>query len=292
MDEETQERLQARVLTLAGEIGERNLFRPRALQAAAEYISEEWRRQGYAVQEHTYEVRGLRCANLQIGRIGRIRPEEILLVGAHYDSVCGSPGANDNASGVAALLEISGLFTRVDPARTVHFVAFVNEEPPFFPGHQMGSQVYAEAARARGDRIRMMVSLETIGYYSSEPGSQRLPPLFRFFYPTRADFIAFVSNLRSRKLMHRAVRAFRRHSDFHAEQVATLALVPGVSWSDHHSFWRRGYPAFMVTDTAFYRYPYYHSAADTPEKLCYQPLARVTDGLHRAFASLACDDLD
>jgi Zn-dependent M28 family amino/carboxypeptidase len=156
----------------------------------------------------------------------------------------------------------------------------------------MGSLVYARAARKRGDRIRLMISLEMLGYYSSKPGSQLYPPLFRFFYPDRAEFIAFVSNLRSRRLMHRAVQVFRTHSDFPLEHTTSVALVRGVAASDHFSFWRQGYPAFMVTDTAYYRYPYYHTAFDTPDKLCYQPFADLTYGLCQTFNSLASGALD
>jgi len=287
MNEETLEnRLRLHVHTLAGEIGERNVFRPSALQAAADYITEEWRKQGYAVMPQCYEVLGVRCANLEVRREGRTRPEEIVLVGAHYDSVRGSPGANDNGSGVAALLEISRRFIQIEPEITVRFVAFVNEEPPFFLWKNMGSLVYARAARRRGDRIRLMVSLEMLGYYSNEPRSQHYPPLFRFFFPDQAEFIAFVSNLRSRRAMLQAVHAFRAHSNFPLEYVTTFAFIPGAAASDHFSFWRQGYPAFMVTDTAYYRYAYYHTAADTPEKLCYESFARVTDGLYQTFAAL------
>lgn len=282
--------LEAHVVKLAGEIGERNVFIPQALHSAADYIAAAWRDQGYQVIPYTYRVEGVDCANLEITRRGQRRPEEFLLIGAHYDSVIGSPGANDNGSGVAALLELSRLFTRLTPDISVRFVAFVNEEPPFFMGKQMGSLVYARMARGRGDKIRLMASLETIGYFRSEPGSQRYPLLFRAFYPDRGDFIAFVSNLKSRRMMRRAAAAFRAYSDFPLEQTATFALIPGVAWSDHFSFWRQRYRAFMVTDTAFYRYPYYHTANDTPEKLDYASLARVTSGLFRAFAALAGRD--
>lgn len=281
------ERLKTHVEHLAGEVGERNVFRPRALQAAAEYIDREWRRQGYQVRHQTYEARGVPSINLEITRRGNSRPEEFLLLGAHYDSVIGSPGANDNASGVAALLELSRLFTEAEPSRSVRFVAFVNEEPPFFYWGQMGSMVYAREARRRGDDIRLMISLETIGCYSQRPGSQRYPPLLSFFYPDRGNFIAFVSNLRSRRALRRLVEAFQSHSDFPAESAALPALIPGVSWSDHLSFWRQGYRAVMVTDTAFYRYPYYHTGRDTPEKLDYDAMARLTDGLFRAVLELA-----
>lgn len=286
------QRLRAHVERLAGEIGERNVFRPEALRAAADYIEAEWRSQGYQVVPRRYDLSGTEWANLEVARPGSVRPAEILLIGAHYDSVRGSPGANDNASGVAALLELSRLFADIAPALTVRFVAFVNEEPPFFMTRRQGSVVYAKAARARGDAIRLMVSLESIGCYSDEHGSQRYPPLFGFFYPRQGNFIAFVSDLRSRALMRHAAQVFRRHSDFPLEHIATSRFIPGVAWSDHLSFWRQGYPAFMITDTAFYRDRYYHTSRDTPEKLAYPELTRLTAGLAETFAALALGGLD
>jgi Zn-dependent M28 family amino/carboxypeptidase len=283
----TPEQLQHHVYTLAGDIGERNVFRPHALQAAADYITEEWRRQGYAVTPQPYQVKGVRCMNLEATCLGNRQPDDIILIGAHYDSVQGSPGADDNSSGVAALLELSRLFTGTEPAITVRFVAFVNEEFPFFALKNMGSLVYARAARQRGDQIRLMVSLEMLGYYSSEPGSQHYPPLFKYCYPDRGDFIAFVSNLRSYKQLRQAVKTFRAHSDFFIEHLAAPILVPGIALSDQFSFWRQGYPAFMITDTAFYRNPWYHTARDTPDRLCYEPFARLTNGLYHTFAALA-----
>jgi Peptidase family M28 len=280
-------RLRLHVEQLAGKIGERNVFCPMALQAAASYIEHEWDQQGYAVTQIGYDVSGVRCLNLEITRSGGARQREILLLGAHYDTVTGSPGANDNASGISALLELSRLFTGINPTLTVRFVAFVNEEPPFFMTRQQGSMVYAEAARRRGDDIRLMASIETIGWYSSEPGSQSYPPLFNLFYPDRADFIGFVSNFRSRAAMQRLAVAFRANSDFPLETAATFSFVPGVSWSDHRSFWRESYRAVMITDTAFYRYRHYHQPSDTPDKLVYPELARVTAGLFAAFSELA-----
>jgi hypothetical protein len=280
-------RIEAHVRALAGAIGERNVFRPQALRAAADYIEATWRAQGYAVQAQVYDAYGVACANLEVSRPGRARPGEILLIGAHYDSVRGCPGANDNGSGVAAMLEISRHFADLAPAITVRFVAFVNEEPPSFFTGQQGSAVYAEAARKRGDDIRLMVSLETIGCYFDEPGSQRYPPLFRHFFPDRGNFLGLVSDLRSRRTLRRMARTFRRHSDFPLEHVATFRWVPGVAWSDHLSFWRCGYQALMVTDTAFYRYRYYHTPEDTPDKVAYHPLGRATEGLCRCFADLA-----
>ncbi len=271
------DRLRAHLRRLAVDIGERNVFRPGTLEAAARYIEGQWTAQGYAVRPVTYEVEGTECANLEATLAGT--GEEVFVVGAHYDSVRGSPGANDNGSGVAALLEISRLLAGERPHRTLRFVAFVNEEPPFFWWRNMGSMVYARRARERGDRIVGMVSLETIGYYSSRPGSQRYPLFLRLFYPGRGDFLGFVSNLRSRKLLRRAVAAFRAASDWPVQSVAMFEFVPGIGWSDHLSFWRQGWPALMITDTAPYRYPWYHTPQDTADKVDYEALATVTDGL-------------
>ena len=158
--------------------------------------------------------------------------------------------------------------------------------------HRQGSRVYAREARARGEDIRLMVALETIGYYSDAPGSQRYPPLFGYFYPNRANFVGLVSDFRSRRTMRRLARAFREASNFPLQHVATFRFIPGVAWSDHLSFWSEGYRAVMVTDTAFNRYAYYHSAEDTPDKLTYVPFAQVTTGLARAFSALAMNGVD
>ncbi len=284
--------LAGHVRRLGGEIGERNVFRPRALAAAADHIEGTWRAQGYRVARQAYETHGVRCANLEAALPGGSRPDEVLLIGAHYDSVLGSPGANDNGSGVAALLELSRLFAAERPALTVRFVAFVNEEPPFFSTRKQGSMVYARAARARGDDIRLMVSLETIGCYSERPGSQHYPPPFGLFYPDAGNFLGFVADLRSRGVMRRVAKAFREACDFPLEHVATFRVLPGIDWSDHRSFWRHGYRAFMVTDTAPFRYRYYHGPGDTPDKLSYPEFVGATEGLWGAFRAIAQQGLD
>lgn len=282
----TPDTLVRHVNQLAGVIGERNVFQPNAYSDAAHYIEATWRGFGYDVSVQEYDAGRVRFANLEATRIGT-RPDQILLIGAHYDSVRGSPGANDNASGVAAMLELSRLFSAIQPTVSVRFVAFANEEPPFFRGRHQGSVVYAKSARARGDDIRLMISLETVGYFSDDAGSQHYPPLFRYFYPDTGSFIGLVSNFQSRRLMRLVAKMFRATSDFPLQQVATFAFVPGISWSDHRSFWRQGYPAFMVTDTAFYRYRYYHTDADTPDKLSYPQFAEMTEGLYLALSRLA-----
>ena len=281
------ERLESHVRTLAETIGERNVWRPGALADAAEYTGQQWLDMEYEVTSQSYDVENVSCSNLEVTRPGVRRPDEILLVGAHYDSVFGSPGANDNGSGVAALLEIARELADANLDRTVRFVAFVNEEPPFFPGRLMGSRVYARTARDRRDDIRFMVALETIGCYSDRPGSQHYPPLFRHFYPDRGNFIAFVSDFRSRAALRRFTNAFRKNSEFPVESLATFSWIPGVSWSDHQSFWRNGYRALMVTDTAPYRYPHYHAATDLPGELNYDAMATVVDGLSGTLRALA-----
>lgn len=284
---ELRERLQGHVAVLAGTIGERNLWRYEALQAAADYVEQSLRMMGYRVSWQDYVVEGKTVRNIEAERTGAVLPGEIVLLGAHYDSVVGSPGANDNATGVAALLELARRLSKDRPARGVRFVAFVNEEPPFFYTPAMGSRVYARRAAARDERIVAMLSLETLGYYSEAPGSQRYPFPFGFFYPDRGHFVAFVGNLASRALVRRCVRSFRSHTTFPAEGLAAPGWMRGVHWSDHGSFWREGYPALMVTDTALYRYPHYHARSDTPDQLDYERLARVVAGLHRVSLDLA-----
>jgi Zn-dependent M28 family amino/carboxypeptidase len=280
-------RLRRRVETLAGEIGERHVGRPKALHAAESFIAGELAALGYDVARQTYVAQGVESSNLEVVIPGGSRASEIVLVGAHYDTVPGSPGADDNASGVAGVIEIARTLRGARLSRTVKLVAFVNEEPPFFYFGEMGSRVYARAARARGDDIRVMLSLEMLGCYSDAAGTQAYPPLLGFFYPEAGNFIAFVSNLRSRRALKDVVRAFKGGSDFPVEKLASPGIVPGVSWSDQLSFWREGYPGVMVTDTAFYRYRHYHQATDTPDRIDYARMAKVVDGLATAVASLA-----
>jgi hypothetical protein len=281
------DRLSGHVRTLAGSIGERNLWHYEALGAAADYIERTFTELGYRPEDEPFESRGQEVRNIVAERRGAISPKEIILVGAHYDSVLGSPGANDNGSGVAALLELARLLRGRELPRTVRFVAFVNEEPPLYHTSEMGSLVHARAAKARGDGIRAMLSLETIGHYSDEPGSQQYPFPLNWFYPDTANFVGFVGNLSSRRLVRRAVRAFRRQVPFPAEGASVPERIPGVGWSDHWSFWQVGYRAIMVTDTAFYRYAHYHTEGDTPDKVDYERTARVVAGLAGVIAELA-----
>lgn len=279
--------LEKHVRILAGEIGPRNTVAHPALIAAASYIEETFTKLGFEVRSQSFEADGHPVRNLEAGLLGHTRPEEIIVIGAHYDTVVGCPGANDNGSAVAALLELARLLADEPLARTVRFVAFVNEEPPYFETELMGSRVYAAEAARRQEQIMAMLSLETIGYYTSAPGSQRYPFPFNLFYPNSGNFIGFVGNLASRQLVRRCVAHFRRQAQFPSEGVAAPGWIPGVFWSDHASFWRHGYPAVMVTDTALFRYPYYHTPQDTVDKLDYPRLARVVRGLAHLIRDLA-----
>ena len=279
------EELRANVQKLAGEIGERNLWHYAQLNAAADFIEKSFSRAGLYPRRDTYEVHGQACHNIEV-EIPGARPE-ILLIGAHYDSVFGSPGANDNGTGVAATLALARRFAGRRTDHTLRFVAFVNEEPPYFLSDEMGSFVYAGRCKARGDKISAMISLETIGYFSDAPNSQRYPsPGLGIFYPKIGNFIGFVSNVQSRTLLRRVVALFRKHAKIPSEGAALPAFIPGVSWSDQWSFWRNGYPGIMVTDTAPFRYPHYHSSSDTPDKLDYDRFTLVVSGMEKVIEDL------
>jgi Zn-dependent M28 family amino/carboxypeptidase len=278
-------RLRQHVRVLAEEIGERNLSRPEALYAARDYLVRELEAQGYAVRLQGYQVNGAPCENVEVMLPGAADQAPTLVVGAHYDSALGTPGADDNASAVAALLEMARALGQARPRERVRLVAYVNEEPPYSFSPDMGSRVHALDCHRRGEQVRM-IALEMLGYYRDLPHSQHYPPLFRYRYPDRGDFIGFVSNLRSRTWLDRVFRAFRAGSALPSERAATLGWIPGIGLSDHSSYWHFGYPALMVTDTAFFRNPHYHTARDRPETLDYARLGQVTEGLIGAVLRL------
>jgi hypothetical protein len=286
-EQKISENLRRHVEALAGQIGERNVWRPEALAAAAGYIRDELEGLGYEVAAQPFESEGLTVENLEVELPGTTSPREIVVLGAHYDTVVGSPGANDNGSGVAALLELARLLAGSDFARSLRLVAFANEEAPFFYTDAMGSTLYARRARRRGESVEAMLSLETIGYYTDRPHSQHYPFPFALFYPDTGDFVGFVGDLASRPLVRRALGAFRASTAFPSQGVAAPGRMDGVHWSDHWSFWQAGYPAIMITDTAPFRYPHYHAPTDTPDRLDYPAFARVTRGLAEVAAELA-----
>jgi len=268
------------VHALAGAIGERSVRRRDAQRRAAEFIEA-------SLRESNLDARTV-SGNIAAELRGSKSPGEIVIVGAHYDSAEGSPGANDNGTGVAAVLALARRFAGCAPERTLRFVAFVDEEPPSFGTDAMGSRIDARACRERGDDVVAMLSLETLGCYSDEPGSQRYPiPLLGLIYPDRGDFVTFVGSVASRSLVRRAIGAFRERAPFPSEGAALPGWIPGVGWSDHESYWREGYPAIMVTDTALFRDPRYHTAQDTAEHVDLERLARVVEGLGAVVEDLS-----
>jgi hypothetical protein len=280
--------LRREVQHLAVDIGERNVRnRPQQLAQAADYIEAQFKAAGYEVKRQEYEVSKVKCCNLEAEIPGKTRAGETVVVGAHYDTVVGTPGANDNTSGVAATLALARRFSNRKNDRTVRFVAFVNEEPPYFQTDQMGSRVYARQCREQGNNIVAMLSLETLGWYDDRPDSQNYPPPFGLLYPSTGNFIGFIGNTASRDLVRQAIGTFRQHEQFPSEGAAVPEAIPGVGFSDQWSFWQEKYPAIMVTDTALFRYPHYHRAGDTIDKVDFDRMSRVVRGLEKVVAELA-----
>lgn len=256
--------------------GPRNSWTLSAMRAAAAYIERSFIESGYRAERHAYapELGGENViAETRGSAMG------IVVIGAHYDSVFDSPGADDNASGVAGLLALARHFANARTKRTVRFVAFANEEPPHFQTETMGSLAYARRCHERGERITAMLSLEMLGYFDERPGAQQYPPPLSLLYPNTGDFIGFAGNLRSGALVRRCTKAFRKHARIDAQSAAVPELIPQIGWSDQWSFWQFGWPALMVTDTALFRNPHYHTPHDTPDTLDYDRMGRVVEGL-------------
>jgi hypothetical protein len=267
------ERLRAHVSAIAST--EHNTATPAELEAAARYIEHALHTEGYQVRRQEYQAGGQKVRNIEVSVANvapNARPARIFIIGAHYDSAPGAPGANDNGSGTAAVLELARMLKDMRPSQgtEIKFVFFVNEEPPWLSGNmrgeEMGSMQHARKMHAEG---------------------QKLPPGLEGRYPDAGNFIAFVGTLESSRLVQDSLAAFRNVSDFPAHGLAAPAYVQGVTLSDHSSYHRFGYPAIMITDTAFMRYPYYHTSEDTPDKIDYQSTARVVAGLARTITALA-----
>jgi len=280
--------LKAHVVAVASE--EHNVKHPAALERSARYIEATLSGLGYTVSRQEFETEGVKVRNLEVRRSGPDTGKtRLVVVGAHYDSAQGAVGADDNGSGVAALLELARSLKSVQPAEglEIRLVFYVNEELPWSKTEKMGSLVHASGLAREEREVVAMLSLETIGWYSDAPGSQRYPFPFNLLYPSTGDFIGFVANLRSRSLLHRVIASFRRHAAFPSEGAVGLESIAGVSWSDQWAYWKFGWPAVMVTDTAPFRYPHYHTLRDTPDKLDYDRLARVVRGLEGVVRDLA-----
>jgi hypothetical protein len=264
---------------LAVDIGERNAFNPPSLKRSADFIAGSFAAAGLEVRRLPYTAQLQTFENIEVTIPGTRLPEEIVVVGGHYDTVSNCPGANDNGSGTVATLALARRFAGRKLDRTLRFVAFVNEEPPYFQTDRMGSVVYARAARERGDKITAMLSLETIGCFLDGENSQRYPPPVGLLYPSVGNYIGIVGNFKSRALVRRTLGTFREHVKFPSEGAALPCFVPGVGWSDHWSFQQEGYPAVMVSDTAVFRYRHYHRATDSLDQIDFDRMARVVAGL-------------
>ena len=277
------------VQTLAVTIGPRSYRDPANLDAAADFVGNRLAALGYHVTEQSYQAGELPVRNVIAERRGIEEPDRVIVVGAHYDTVVGSPGADDNASGVAVLLELARLHADTRFRKTVRFVGFTLEEPPFFRSRHMGSRVYARALKERGERVEAMLCLESVGYYSQEPGTQSFPwPVFwlRWRYPTTGNFLTIVSNADSRPLQEHIRDALTTRMALPVETYTGPWWIPGVDWSDHGSFWNEGYPAVMLTDTALFRNPHYHRPTDLPDRLDYHAMTELVKGLGQALILL------
>lgn len=280
-----EKRLHQDIDRLALHIGERNLYNNTKLLEAATFVEQSFQEAGYKPWRQEYEARGMDFMNIEAEIVGKDFPQKIIIVGAHYDTARGSPGANDNASGVAALLALAREFAYKRISRTLRFVAFTNEEHPFIRTMKMGSRVYARRCREKNEDIEGMFSLETIGYCSTEKGSQKLS-FFGLLYPKEGNFIALIANRFSKNLLKSVVHSFRRHATIDCAAITLPTNFPGAWSSDHWSFWKEHYPALMVTDTAPLRYPFYHKPEDTPDKLQYDFLYKVIEGLKGSIFNL------
>jgi hypothetical protein len=270
---------------------EHNVAHYDELEKSARHIETALESYGYAVNRQAFDADDFRSGGTRSVRNIEVVIEprdagpatETLVVGAHYDSAIGAAGANDNGSGVAAVIELARLLgdLKGKTPRRIRLVLFVNEEMPYFRTHEMGSWQYAAALAARNERVVAMYSLETIGWFASEPGSQRYPFPFGLLFPDRGDFLAFVGMLDARPLLRASIGSFRAHTKFPTIGGVAPAFIPGIDFSDHWAFAQHGFPAIMLTDTAPYRYPHYHTFRDTPDKVDTDKLARIVKGIER-----------
>jgi Zn-dependent M28 family amino/carboxypeptidase len=257
------------------------------LNQVAQYIKKSLTSSGGRVTEQKFEVDGTEYKNI-IAEFGP-QGKEVIVVGAHYDAKGEHPGADDNASGVAGLLEIGRLLGEVQLKTKVALVAFTLEEPPFFRSDEMGSAVYAKSLAENGTAVKLMIALEMIGYFSEEKGSQDYPvPLLRLYYPSTGNFIAVVDQLVSMQAQ-RMKASMTQTIDLPVYSINAPSFIPGVDFSDHVNFWHNGYPAVMITDTAFYRNHAYHTNEDRAERLNYEKMAQVVYAVFDYVVKLSND---
>jgi Zn-dependent M28 family amino/carboxypeptidase len=279
--------LKKHIATIAAR--EHNIDNYDELEKVARYLERTLTGYGYTPAPQSFVVREKAVRNIDVAIEAATPNAETIVVGAHYDSARGTPGANDNASGTASVLELARLLADLKgkSAKRIRLVLFVNEEMPYFATPDMGSLKYAERLAERGERVGAMYSLETLGFYSDAPGSQKYPSPFGLVLPDRGDFISFVGMLGSRPLLQDAMRSFRSHTSFPTVGGVSPGFIPGIAWSDHWAFVQQGFQALMITDTALFRYPHYHKPTDTPDKIDNEKLARVVKGIERVIRDQA-----
>ena len=286
------EQIKRDVIVLADNVGERNMHTPGTMDAAVNFLEDRFASMGFDVEKHQYTLQrgvytGRTASNLVVEIPGADNKDEIIILGAHYDTVPNSPGANDNASGVAVLLAVAQEMSGAEPDRTVRFIAFANEEPPFFQTTDMGSYAYVRRSSERGENIVAMIALDGLGYYDESSGSQRYPiPGLGLAYPDRANFISLVTRLSDLKLLRKISDLFKREDVIPAESAALPGFLTGVNWSDHWSFWQHGYSAILITDTLLFRDSAYHSADDTAERLDYDNMLKLASMLKHVVEKL------
>jgi len=279
-------RLRAHVHKLSVELVPRDENHLENLDRVAAYIKSEFSHTSAIVSEQPYRVNGKSYRNVT-AQFGPETPERIV-VGAHYDTAGPLPGADDNASGVAGLIELARLLDRQQLPLRIELVAFTLEEPPYFRTTGMGSSVHAQSLKQQNVRVRAMFSLEMIGYFTDTANSQHFPVgLLSPFYPSAGKFIGVVGRLSDWSIVRRAKAAMRKATPLPVYSINAPGIVPGVDFSDQLNYWHAGYNAAMITDTAFYRNPNYHTAQDTEEKLDYKRMAMVVEGVYAAVVELA-----
>ncbi len=277
-------RLQTHVKVLAGVIGPRHMGLPGTMKDTVDYIEHVIGAMNEPIERQAYDVNGSEALKLIVERKGSTRADEIIILGAHYDTdPGGTPGADDNASAVAVMLEAMRLTQGKAAKRTIRFVAFANEEAPYFHTGLMGSQVYARACRAKQENIIGMLCLEMVGYYTTAKGSQQLPPgiprMLHWAFPKRGNFLGAVGNMHSIRLGWSFRRGFKKAANFPLFSISLPEVIREIRLSDNSSFWDMNYPALMLTDTSFLRNPHYHQVTDVPETLDYARMARVCMGV-------------
>lgn len=278
--------LSRHVYAISDILSPRSWQQPKNLELVAGYIANEWRRDGIEVEEQKFETGQGEFSNVFMG--AGPRTDDVIVIGAHYDAHGDTPGADDNASGVSGLIELGKALKKAELKTKVVLVAFSLEEPPHFGTEEMGSWFFARSLKASRKNVKAMISLEMIGYYSDEAGSQEFPsPLLRLFYPGEGNFIALTGNFPNIPLTRKVKRSMLSASNVPVYSINAPAFVPGIDFSDHRNFWSEGIPALMVTDTAFYRNKAYHTQNDKPERLDYKRMAEVMSGVHQAVLDLA-----